>query len=89
MCLLKINFKNLTETHRVRYRSLDNLPVALDNLPAHSRSKCPARDAKCRGCGIKGHWVRFCLSKKVHEVDDRDCESGVYLGTDDESGAYL
>ena len=52
-------------------------------VPSHSRSKCPARDAKCRGCGIKGHWVRFCLSKKVHEVDDRDGES------DDESDAYL
>ena len=52
-------------------------------VPSHSRSKCPARDAKCQGCGIKGHWVRFCLSKKVHEVDDRDGES------DDESDAYL
>ena len=58
-------------------------------IPSHSRNKCPARDAKCRGCGIKGHWVRFCLSKKLHEVDDRDGESGVYLGSDDESGAYL
>ena len=36
-----------------------------------------------RGCRIKGHWVRFCLSKKVHEVDDRDGES------DEESDAYM
>ncbi|MCG8044483.1 MAG: RNase H-like domain-containing protein, partial [Candidatus Thiodiazotropha endolucinida] len=57
-------------------------------VPAHGRNNCPARDSKCRGCGIKGHWVRFCLSKKVHEVDDRDEESDVYLGTD-ESGVYL
>ena len=58
-------------------------------VPSHSRNKCPAKDSKCRGCGIKGHWVRFCLSKKVHEVDDRDGRSGVYLGSDEESGEYL
>ena len=54
----------------------------LRGVPSHSRSKCPARDSKCWGCGRKGHWVWFCLSK-VQEVNDRDGES------DDESDAYL
>ncbi|MCG7865814.1 MAG: reverse transcriptase family protein [Candidatus Thiodiazotropha taylori] len=56
-------------------------------VPAHGRDKCPAAQAICRGCGKKGHYVRFCLSakKNVHEVEgeDSDYEFGAYLGTVD------
>ena len=43
----------------------------------HPRDNCPARDAICHKCSVKGHWARVCLSKpKVNEVyfdsDDED-----------------
>ena len=29
----------------------------------HNRRSCPARDATCRNCGNKGHFVKVCMSK--------------------------
>ena len=82
--------RDTAKTHREDTQEISRrhkMATSLDVLNAepygHSQSKYPARDAKCRGCGIKGHRVRFCLSKKVHEVDGRDGES------DDESDAHL
>ena len=33
----------------------------------HSRSQCPARDANCGKCGLRGHFAAVCRSS-VHEV---------------------
>uniref|UniRef100_A0A3Q2Q2Q7 CCHC-type domain-containing protein n=1 Tax=Fundulus heteroclitus TaxID=8078 RepID=A0A3Q2Q2Q7_FUNHE len=33
--------------------------------PFHARAECPANDAKCRGCGKKGHYQRVCRNKAV------------------------
>ena len=42
----------------------------------HPRDNCPARDAVCHKCSVRGHWARVCLSKpKVNEV---------YFDSDDE-----
>ena len=34
------------------------------NGDAHSRDKCPAKDATCTFCGKQGHFERACLQKK-------------------------
>ena len=35
----------------------------------HPKDKCPAKDSICHKCSVKGHWVKFCLSKpKINEV---------------------
>ena len=55
-------------------------------IPEHTRRNCPAAQSVCRGCGIKGHWQKFCLSKKdVHELEEDDyCDEDAYLGTIEE-----
>ena len=32
--------------------------------PSHPKSKCPAKDAVCRGCNKTGHYEKVCRSKK-------------------------
>ena len=53
----------------------------------HPRDKCPAKDAVCRKCSVKGHWAKFCLSRpKVNEVyadSDVDDDQG-FLGSVEE-----
>ncbi|XP_048759371.2 uncharacterized protein K02A2.6-like [Ostrea edulis] len=39
------------------------------NSTAHPRDKCPARDAKCHKCGIKGHFAKACRKANIAEVD--------------------
>ena len=59
-------------------------------IPEHSRKNCPAAQSVCRGCGIKGHWQKCCLSKKhLHEVEEDastayEQDKYAYLGTIDE-----
>ena len=33
----------------------------------HPRSKCPAKDALCKGCGKQGHFQKMCLSSKSNK----------------------
>lgn len=51
--------------------------------PAHGWDSCPRRNRDAGDAESK-HWVWCCLSKNnVHEVDDREEETDVYLGTTD------
>ena len=38
---------------------------------AHSRDKCPAKDATCNFCGNQGHFERACLKKKGLDKDKK------------------
>lgn len=31
----------------------------------HERNECPAKNTNCRGCGIKGHFLKMCRKKKT------------------------
>ena len=55
-------------------------------IPEHTRRNCPAAQSVCRGCGIKGHWQKFCLlGKDVHDLEEDDyCDEDAYLGTIEE-----
>lgn len=37
-------------------------------LDKHPRPKCPARDAECRKCGIKGHYAKACRKSASTKV---------------------
>ena len=65
-------------------------------LAKHRRSACPARDAECRKCHIRGHWEKVCRSSghaaatssgrgsQAHinvKVDDYDYEALVDTGS--------
>ena len=46
----------------------------------HNRQSCPAKDATCHKCGLKGHFQRFCRTKgKVDEVEVSE-EDELFLG---------
>ena len=41
--------------------------------PSHARTNCPAKDATCHKCNMRGHWGAVCRSQKtVGEVEDDD-----------------
>lgn len=56
---------------------------------SHSRSTCPAKDAKCNSCHKKGHFSSVCLSKRVDIVQGADQESEcAFLGTVSSPGIH-
>ena len=41
--------------------------------PSHARTNCPAKDATCHKCNMRGHWGAVCRSQKtVGEVEEDD-----------------
>lgn len=49
--------------------------------PPHPKSECPANDAKCRGCGKKGHYQRVCRNKTVVACIEEEEENCFFLGS--------
>ena len=46
---------------------------AVGNLPSHARTNCPAKDATCHKCNMRGHWGAVCRSRKTAgEVEEDD-----------------
>ena len=43
----------------------DNTCCFFCGYPRHPRSKCPAKDAICKGCNKKGHFLKVCRTSKV------------------------
>ena len=47
--------------------------------PSHPKSKCPAKDAVCRGCNKTGHYEKVCRSKRhVKHLDAPQTTHEVY-----------
>ena len=42
--------------------------------PPHHRSKCPAKNVICHKCNLKGHYARYCKTKR--KIDKITLESG-------------
>ena len=42
--------------------------------PPHPRDKCPAKDIVCHKCNLKGHYARYCKTKR--KIDEITLESG-------------
>lgn len=38
----------------------------------HEQDQCPARNARCRNCGKRGHYDKVCRSKTIRTLDKMD-----------------
>ena len=66
--------------------------LAFGVIKAHSRDKCPAKDATCNFCKKQGHFERACLRRKartgskMHDKDDKRLHN--VNASDPESSGY-
>jgi transposase InsO family protein len=47
----------------------------------HEQHQCPARNARCRNCGKRGHYDKVCRSRSIHTVDEVDNTDALFLNT--------